>query len=267
MTSGRPLIGITTRLEHGTNRFYLARSYSEAVEAAGGVPVHVPLIPRPGYVSALVGELDGFLLPGSDSDVDPVRYKREPHPDLGSVCAERDEIDLGLLREIELGAIPVLAICFGMQVLNVSRGGTLIQDIRSQKPEAIQHQQGQPRERRSHRVTLLPESLLGGLASGPFAMVNSHHHQAIEVLGDSLVATAWTADGLVEAVEDPRRDRFVVGVQWHPEVDWEHDEIARALFSRFVDASLRYREGRRRLPGEAARIGNCEDGWAETTNQ
>lgn len=236
----RPRIGITMRLELETDRFYLARYYSEAVEAAGGLPVHLPLIPRPDFVKHVVADLDGLLLPGSNSDVDPQRYGREPHPQLGAVHPEKDATDLLALAEADDRAMPLFAICFGLQVLNVSRGGTLIQDIVSQHPEAIKHEQGTPRDRHSHRVRLLEDSTIGQLAKRETAPVNSHHHQAIETLGRELVATAWAPDGIVEAAEDPRSDRFVVGVQWHPELGWEQDEFSQALFSRFISEARLY---------------------------
>lgn len=245
MTLERPRIGITMRLELETNRFYLSRDYSEAVEAAGGAPVHLSLIPNREYLETLMAGLDGILLPGSDSDVDPLRYGREPHPKLGSVQPLKDATDLLVLESVERLGTPLLAICFGMQVLNVSRGGTLIQDIPSEMPEAINHQQGAPRERRSHRVRLLEGSLLAQLAGTDGALVNSHHHQAIETVGRELVATAWTADGLVEALEDPRSDRFALAVQWHPEIAWGADEFSRAIFGNFVEASRSYASARR----------------------
>jgi putative glutamine amidotransferase len=182
-----------------------------------------------------MNSLDGLLLPGSDSDMDPLRYGREPHPRLGSVHPEKDETDLLALAAADQQAMPVFAICFGLQSLNVSRDGTLIQDIESQHPAAIKHQQGAPRDRHSHRVRLLDGSRLRQLAQTDSAPVNSHHHQAVETVGRELVATAWAADGIIEAVEDPRGDRFVVGVQWHPELGWEKDELSRALFREFVD--------------------------------
>ncbi len=230
------------RLELETDLFYLSRHYSEAVEAAGGAPIHISLIPQPEYITSIVDGLDGVLLPGSDSDVDPVRYGREPHHALGSVHPAKDETDLLMLEQLEKRRIPLLAICFGMQILNVHRGGTLIQDIPSQMPEAIKHDQGSPRDRHSHRVRLLEGSMLATLASTSGALVNSHHHQAIETVGSDLIATAWTADGLVEALEDSRRDRFVVGVQWHPEYGWRHDDFSRALFSRLVTEAAQHTE-------------------------
>jgi putative glutamine amidotransferase len=245
-TRPRPRIGITMRIELATDRFYLSRHYSEAVEAAGGLPVHIPLIPDADFLRQTVAGLDGVLLPGSDSDVDPMRYAHDPHPKLGAVHPIKDATDLLVLTEVEERALPLFAICFGMQVLNVSRGGTLIQDIGSQSPDAIKHEQGAPRDRHSHNVRLLQESLLGHLATRDHAPVNSHHHQAIETLGRELVATAWATDGLVEAVEDPRSDRFVLGVQWHPELGWERDEFARALFDRFVEEAATFADRRAR---------------------
>lgn len=122
--AARPRIGMTTRYDVEGERFYLARYYAEAIAAAGGVPFHLPLIPRPDYLSYVMCELDGLLLPGSASDVDPLRYHHEPHPKLGSVHPLRDEMDLQLLEAAEVRNLPVLAICFGLQALNVHRGGT-----------------------------------------------------------------------------------------------------------------------------------------------
>lgn len=237
MNSGSPFIGITTRHELETERFYLARYYAEAVAAAGGVPVLIPLIPEQGLIAEVVSRLDGVLLPGSASDVDPQRYGQEPHTQLGPVHPLKDETDLLVLKESEGRRLPLLAICFGMQVWNVHRGGSLIQDINSKMPAALKHEQGAPRERHSHRVRIGPESLLGRLNGGVVANVNSHHHQALEQLGDGLQASAWSSDGLVEAIEDVREGRWALGVQWHPELAWERDELSKAIFNSFIEAA------------------------------
>jgi putative glutamine amidotransferase len=254
-SANRPRIGLTMRLELESDRFYLARHYSEAVEAAGGIPVHVSLIPRPDYISAIMDEVDGILLPGSDSDVDPLRYGAEPHRQLGSVVSIKDETDLLVLEEVEKRNIPLFAICFGMQVLNVSRGGTLVQDIASQVANSIKHEQGAPRDRPSHRIRIAKTSLVSTLAESDNALVNSHHHQAIQNVGRELVATAWAADGIVEAVEDLRADRFALGVQWHPELGWRKDALSQALFNRFISATREYAErgANLRLPSQAVR--------------
>ena len=230
MLRERPRIGITMRIELETNRFYLARDYSEAVEAAGGIPVHISLIPHIDYIAAVMDTLDGVLLPGSDSDVGPQRYGREPHARLGSVHPLKDDTDVLVLEQIAARGTPLLAICFGMQIFNVTRGGTLIQDIETQLPDAIKHQQGKPRDHRTHRVRLLEGSILAGLAEAESIMVNSHHHQAIEKVGKGLIATAWTSDGLIEALEEPADERFMLAVQWHPEIGWQQDDFSKALF-------------------------------------
>ncbi|MFL6209039.1 MAG: gamma-glutamyl-gamma-aminobutyrate hydrolase family protein [Pyrinomonadaceae bacterium] len=249
MSNGRPLIGITMRHELETERFYLARAYGDAVAAAGGAPVHISLIPEAEYVAAVLARLDGVLLPGSASDVDPQRYGREPRPRLGSVHPLKDETDALVLAEVERRALPLLAICFGLQIWNVTRGGTLVQDIESELPEALKHEQGAPRARRSHRVRLLAESKLAQLAAAESAMVNSHHHQALETVGEDLRATAWAADGLIEGAEDVRADRWAVGVQWHPEIDWASDEFSTRLFRSHIAAARAFAAAR---PEESA---------------
>lgn len=225
------------RQELETERFYLARQYGEAVAAAGGVPVHIPLIPNLELIAAFVERLDGVLLPGSASDVDPLRYGREPHASLGPVHPLKDETDLLVLERAEERRLPLLAICFGMQVWNVYRGGSLIQDIGSEVPKAHKHEQGAPRDRRSHSVKIRAESLLESLSGEVCTQVNSHHHQALEQLGEGLQASAWSSDGLVEAVEDTRDGRWALGVQWHPEIDWERDKLSSKIFRAFLDAA------------------------------
>jgi putative glutamine amidotransferase len=239
----RPRIGIPMRIEIATNRFYLSRFYGEAVEAAGGAPFHISLIPKVEYIDSVVDNLDGILLPGSDSDVDPLRYGQQPHQGLGTVHAIKDETDLLVIAAAERRRLPLLAICYGMQVLNVARGGTLIQDIGSLIPEAIKHEQGVPRDRPSHKVTILSESRLGQIAPSEEAVVNSHHHQVVDSIGNDLVAVSWSSDGLIEALEDPRRDRFTVAVQWHPELGWQEDYFSQQLFKSFInEAAERFNE-------------------------
>ena len=232
------------RIEYTTDRFYLARHYSEAVEAAGGAPIHISLIPNSDYIESVVEGLDGILLPGSDSDVDPLRYGQQPHPELGVVQTIKDETDLLVIEAAERRRIPLFAICFGMQILNVSRGGSLIQDMRSQVPDAIKHEQGVPRDRPSHRIRLQESTKLSQIAGELDAVVNSHHHQAIESIGADLIATAWTTDGVIEAMEDPRPDRFVLAVQWHPEMGWESDGLSQRLFQTFINEAAGQRSER-----------------------
>ena len=183
----RPRIGITMRLELQTGRFYLGRDYSEAVEASGGVPVHISLIPKREYIAEVLADLDGILLPGSNTDVDPHYYGEEPHHRLGPVIPVKDETDMLVLDEAERLNLPVLAICFGMQILNVVRGGTLVQDIESQIKGSIKHEQGVPATRNSHSLKIAKGNLLSDLAAVKNAKdqirVNSSHHQALAKVG------------------------------------------------------------------------------------
>ena len=235
----RPRIGITMRVELETRRFYLGRDYSEAVEACGGVPVHLSLIPKAEYIAECLADLDGVLLPGSNTDVDPHFYGEEPHHRLGTVIAEKDETDRLVLAEVERLSLPLLAICYGMQALNVVRGGSLVQDIESQVSKSIMHEQGIPVNRNSHSLKIANDSILAELDSvkkaGKTIRVNSSHHQAIKRIGKNLRAVAWAKDGIIEGVQDTRKSRFALGVQWHPEVTADFDDLSRELFELFVE--------------------------------
>lgn len=220
------------RLEIETRRFYLGRHYCEALEAAGAIPVHIPLIPKPDYISGVLEGLDGILLPGCDSDMDPAYYGEEPHPKLGRVVPEKDETDLLVLAEAERLGLPVLAICYGMQALNVYRGGTLIQDIESQVPNCIKHEQGKPLARNSHIIEIEKESVLS--VEGVLR-VNSHHHQAVREPGRDLKVTARAKDGIIECIEDVTDGKFLLGVQWHPELSWSNDDLSGKIFKLFVE--------------------------------
>ena len=145
--------------------------------------MHLSLIPDEAYIDAVIEVLDGVLLPGSDTDVDPSLYGEEPHPKLGRVIPDKDETDRLVLKAAERRNIPVFAICYGMQALNVSRGGSLVQDIDSLVDGGIKHEQGKPLARSSHAISVERECVLGSLnaisQNGSSVRVNSHHHQAV----------------------------------------------------------------------------------------
>ena len=234
----RPRIGITMRLEMETRRFYLGRDYSEAIEACGGVPVHLSLIPKADYIHSALDGLDGILLPGSNTDTDPAHYGEKPHPNLGTVIPEKDETDRLVLDEAERLNLPLLGICFGMQALNVARGGSLVQDIPSQIKDCIKHDQGKPYDRLSHSLKIDEKSMIGGLDAVKDAIspvrVNSSHHQAVNRVGENLKPVAWATDGFVECIEDIRPGRFALGVQWHPEITFSNDALSREIFELFL---------------------------------
>lgn len=235
----KPLIGVPCRIDAGHDRFYLRKQYSEALSHAGGIPVMLPLIPEKTYAEEVVRGLDAILLSGSNSDVDPHRYGEEPHPKIGSIIDQRDRTDLFLLDEIFQTGKPLLCICFGVQILNVYLGGTLWQDVESQVKQAVKHEQSGMEGYRSHTIRVKPKSLLRQLAGLTVTRVNSFHHQAIRKVAPTLVATAESPDGIVEAVElrKPERGQFLLGVQWHPEIGWETDALSQKIFAHFVSAA------------------------------
>ncbi len=241
----KPKIGFVMRLEIESRRFYLGRDYSEALEAFNAVPLHLPLIPNKKYIVEALQTLDGILLPGSDSDIDPLLYGEEPHSKLGKVVPEKDKTDLLVLAEAERLSIPVLGICFGMQVLNVFRGGTLFQDIDTQISKSVKHEQGKPLDRNTHTIKIEKGSLLSRLITTGSVKVNSHHHQSINQVGKNLKPTAWTKDGFIECVEDTREERFNFGVQWHPEHSWKADKLSNKIFKTFVEFSMKYNSERK----------------------
>jgi putative glutamine amidotransferase len=240
-STNKPVIGIAVRLNKSENSFYLAREYSEAVLAAGGIPYHLSLIPESSYVEEALSIVDGVLLPGNDSDVDPLRFDCEPEPGLGKVSPERDEMDLLLLAETERLGLPLLGICYGMQVLNVYRKGTLIQDIVRKIPHALVHKQGEPRDRFSHRLIIEENSRLEKMNGSLNGLINSHHHQSIDRIGENLKVTAKATDGVIEAIEDVRADKFILGIQWHPELLYQKSKLAAAIFENFVQAAASFK--------------------------
>jgi len=241
----KPWIGIPTRFqdEHTTGKI---RLYLEPVLWAGGVPVMIPTFASDSVLRDYLGGLDGILLPGSSSDIDPARFGETPHARLGKMVPEREALDFTLLDYSEKANLPVLGICFGAQSLNVFRGGTLIQDIPSIVPAAVFHDDhGNPEQPARHPVRMSTDSLLARLAGRSTADVNSFHHQSVAKVGSNLKAVATAPDGVVEAVEDVN-GRFVIGVQWHPERGFQEDPFARALFSEFIKEAEKSKS--RRLP-------------------
>jgi putative glutamine amidotransferase len=231
----RPIVAVPCRYNWNTNYYEVRETYPEAIYAAGGTPVMLPLIPEPAYINAIMEKVDAVCLTGSINDVDPLRYGQEPKAKLGPVVPKRDETDAMLIDFAEERHLPLLAICFGIQSLNVHRGGTLIQDLESEIKGSLKHMQGDLFYRRSHSINITEGSLLAELADSNRALVNSHHHQAIDIVGKNLEPIAWAADGVIESVVDTRADRFVLGVQWHPEVGWQNDSLSQAIFDRFIE--------------------------------
>jgi putative glutamine amidotransferase len=241
----KPIIGITpspSSLErsHGAFHIYgIADTYTTAVEAAGGVPLVIP--PQDGNAERIIDVLDGLLLSGG-GDLDPARYgDGEVHPTTYGIHNGRDQLELALARLAFARDIPTLCICRGIQVLNVAFGGTLYQDVADQHSASIQHQQQQNgivKHDPSHTVAVEPGSLLARVYGALEIEVNSFHHQGIRQLGEGLSAAGTAPDSLVEAIEHPGH-RWMLGVQWHPEMMFrEHVEHLRP-FQALVEASVK----------------------------
>ncbi|HEX8198109.1 MAG TPA: gamma-glutamyl-gamma-aminobutyrate hydrolase family protein [Pyrinomonadaceae bacterium] len=235
-TNKKPLIGISMRFSISNRHLYLPSDYAEAIEFVGGVPVHLSLLPSEDYLKNILNLIDGILLPGG-GDIDPLRYGEEPRHGLGAVSPLRDENDLILLKLAEEMNVPVLGICYGMQLLNVFRGGGIVQDIERERPNSLNHQQGDPRERLSHWIAIAENSLLFDSKRKNRVLVNSHHHQAIDRIGENLFVSAAATDGIIEAIEDSRPGRFNLGVQWHPEICFRSDNLSRIIFEKFIEAA------------------------------
>ena len=235
----RPLIGITSYAEEVRWGVWTEDAavgplaYVRAVEHAGGRPIVIP--PSEEALDETLAALDGVIFSGG-SDLDPGLYGAEPHAETDSPRRERDAAELRLLQAALDRDMPVLAICRGSQLLNVARGGDLVQHL----PEVVGHERHkhEPGAFSDHAVSLAEDSKLGELLGG-HAPVKSHHHQGMGRIGDGLREVAWAEDGLVEGLEDPDK-RFALGVLWHPE---EGEDFA--LFKGLVDEARRYREERR----------------------
>jgi putative glutamine amidotransferase len=241
-TADRPRIGIpwrTTQEERDRVRQKLDY-YFDAVTKVGGEPVAVSLRLPMVELKDLISGLDGFVLPGSPADVDPARYGAAKHQKTKPLDEGRDSTDIAVLEHAFQIGKPVLAICYGCQILNVYLGGSLVQDIRSERPKSGPHGStdlppGVVTGDVEHGAAFIEGSLLGRLNRASKGTINSSHHQAIDRPGDRLRVTATAGDGTIEGVEWTGGPNWVVGVQWHPE-RMVGDAFAERLFSEFVSA-------------------------------
>jgi len=238
----QPVIGITASIDHRSpaygETYSLTRKYAEGVLQAGGAPLIVPHNLDEDSLRAVLDRLDGIVLSGG-GDVDPILFDEDVHPATSEIEPDRDRVELTLAQWIVARDIPCLAICRGIQVLNVALGGSLVQDIPSQVPDALQHsfdRKTTPRDYLAHPVKIDLNSQLARIMQLEVAQTNSWHHQAIKQAADQLRVTAVAPDGVIEAVEVPGR-RFAIGVQWHPEWLFEEYSEHRRLFATLIEAA------------------------------
>jgi len=240
----KPRIAIP--IPHGGDPDYALRAipqYERAVELSGGEPVRIPLDRAPAEVMKLIERCDGVLLPGSKADVDPAKFGAEKHPKTEPADPKRDTVDELLLQDAYNMRKPLLGICYGLQILNVYRSGTLLQHIES----AVNHEAGR-KVPVAHQVEVEEGSTLAEVVGSGTMPANSSHHQSAEAVGDGLkVVARCPDDGIIEGLEGTSPDHFVLAVQWHPERSFDEDEHSRAIFEALVEAA---REKHQELAGE-----------------
>lgn len=238
----RPLIAITP--DEGTSpekpgrpserRYELKRAYADAVIAAGGAPVILPYAEEVSLVARYLDQVRGLVVTGGAFDIGPEEYGETARSGLGPLKPARTRFERSLLEEALRRRMPVLGVCGGMQLLNVVCGGSLVQDIGTELPQALDHEQKHDPRQPGHDVEVVGGSRLASIVRAPSIPANTTHHQAVHRVGQRLTVSGRTMDGVVEAIEDASAP-FVLGVQWHPEL--LADAANRAIYAAFVDAA------------------------------
>jgi putative glutamine amidotransferase len=231
------IVAITATSERvkDSTRVRVNRAYTDAIVAAGLIPLVVPPVPAE-LAPAILDAVAGLVLTGGE-DLDPSYFGAPRHPATGTANDDRDQCELALAREAARRRLPTLAICRGVQVLNVALGGSLIQDLPTERGGAVNHDAGGARGSRVHAVDVAAGSRLGEIVNARAITTNSFHHQAVDRLGAGLCTVATSPDGVAEAVECTDRAWWMVGVQWHPEeLTATPEEWDRRLFAAFAEA-------------------------------
>lgn len=237
----KPIIGISTSfltmengMMPGLERVYVNYDYIEAVEKAGGIPLMLPPIKTEEDIKSQCDLCDGFIFSGG-VDINPIFYKEDPHTKLGATNSELDKYQIALCKVILEENKPLLGICRGHQILNVTLGGTLFQDLNSSSDIAFKHIQKSKRYEVSHKVTIKENSILSKLFEKEI-FVNSYHHQSVAKLGKGLEVVATSNDNIIESIQ-LKDKKFVLGVQWHPEMLLLNSDKMLPLFKMLVEKS------------------------------
>ena len=231
----KPLIGLIPLYDEKKDSLWMLPGYMEGIEEAGGIPVMLPLTEDDTELEQLCEICDGFLLTGGH-DVSPELYGECAVKECGVCCKERDVMEKKLFSMALDQDKALLGICRGIQFMNVVLGGTLYQDLPTQKDSSLEHHQKPPYDMPVHQVRLFREFTIYQLIQKPEIAVNSYHHQAIHILSDRLKVMAYAEDGLAEAVYMPEKS-FVWGIQWHPEFSYKTDENSKKILKQFVRAA------------------------------
>ena len=232
MDQKRPVIGVVPLYDIQRVSLWMIPGYLDGIAAAGGIPVVLPLTEDEQVLGQLANDVDGFLMTGGQ-DVSPALYGEERLDSCGETLPVRDGMESRLFQLCLERDVPVLGICRGIQLMNVLLGGTLYQDLPSQRPTQTEHHMSPPYDRPVHQVEICKGTPLFDLIQTERMDVNSYHHQAVRDKAPALQTMAVSEDGLIEAVCLPERP-FVWAVQWHPELSWRTDEKSRRIFEAFV---------------------------------
>jgi putative glutamine amidotransferase len=246
----------------GADRTGVNAAYVRAVVAGGGVPVVLSPLVGASLAGRVLDGVDGLVLTGGE-DIDPSWYGEAPSPQLDPPSQERDLFELALFAIARQRELPVLGICRGIQLINVALGGTLFQDLPTERRGGVKHRTDAARDSRTHRIRIQPGSRAAEALDRTTLSVNSSHHQAIKDLAPGLIATGWTDDDLIEAVETPAGSPWLLAVQWHPE-EMHADARApeRGLFAALVREADLVRE---RSVGEAGKENSIADAVQRTS--
>ena len=235
MFQNKPVIGICPLYDEKKESYWMLPGYMQMLEAAGALPLMMPLTGDENTLAYYLETCDGFIIPGGQ-DVSPAVYGQEKLPVCGVNIPERDALDVKILRAAIALDKPVLGICQGHQILNVALGGTMYQDLKVQQGTTCEHMVPNPVGGMVHEVVIVPGSPLAALQGAETMMVNSRHHQAVRDAAPGLAVQATSPDGVIESVYLPGK-RFVWGVQWHPESIWTISEENRKIAEEFLRAA------------------------------
>ncbi|MBO5224149.1 MAG: gamma-glutamyl-gamma-aminobutyrate hydrolase family protein [Clostridia bacterium] len=232
----RPIIGIIGKTDEN-KKSEVGIDYVNAIEKSGGIPLLLPYSENADTIASYVGICDGFMFVGG-VDISPKYFGEEVLNDTVCICKERDDFDFLVLSQVLKTNKPILAICRGIQLVNVALGGTLIQDVPTQINSIVSHKQNEGRYEFSHSVKVIKDAPLFELVQNARLKVNSFHHQAIKTLGKGVRVMAQSDDGVIEAIYSSG-ERFLRAYQWHPELLFNQDENSRKLFGEFVGVCLK----------------------------
>jgi putative glutamine amidotransferase len=237
----RPIIGISLDLQSDNEKYSyshfpwyaLRTSYSDAVSDADGLPIMLPF--DESAIDETLDLIDGLIVPGGDWDIDPAFYGQKIMSDKVVINHRRTAYDMKLMQKALERDMPVLGICYGMQLINVIAGGSLIQDLPTMKSSDINHEQPHPKNALWHDINIVKGTKLWDISGQKtHAKVNSTHHQAIDMIGKNIIVSANAPDGIIEAIESTIH-KFAVGVEWHPE--YQSIDLDQNIFKEFVKAS------------------------------